>query len=245
MIDKLSPDQVLFLDIETVPQHRQFDELEHVVQDLWCRKTQYMADRKGIGPDALYETAGIYAEFGKVICIGAGYFKKLDDGYVFRVTTWHGDDEQLVLDQFSHWLQRFYKKPFQALCAHNGKEFDFPYLCRRMLANRVSIPDALHLAGKKPWEIPHIDTMDMWKFGDYKHYTSVPLLAHTLGIPSPKDDMDGSEVSKVYYDEHNLERIAQYCMKDVITIGRIFMRFCEKPWPGDEEIQIFHPLRST
>jgi uncharacterized protein YprB with RNaseH-like and TPR domain len=124
------------------------------------------------------------------------------------------------------------------LCAHNGKEFDYPYLIRRILINGLEVPSILNLSGKKPWEVNHIDTMELWKFGDYKHYTSLELLATVFGISSPKDDINGSDVGRVYWQENDLQRIVKYCQKDVVTIVNLLLRFKGKPMMGEESIQI-------
>jgi DNA polymerase elongation subunit (family B) len=125
-----------------------------------------------------------------------------------------------------------------SLCAHNGKEFDFPYLSRRMMVNGISLPAVLDNAGKKPWEVKFVDTLELWKFGDYKHYTSLELLAYLFGIPTPKDDIDGSMVAGIYYQEKDLPRIARYCEKDVLTIIRLLLKFAGQDTIAEEHVEL-------
>ncbi len=212
--------QTLFIDIETVPLTYKYNELKEDDKYHWDNKWRF---NKENSPEDLYSKAGIYAEFAKVISIGLGFY---NEGK-FRVKCISGDDEKEVLVEFAELLSKHFnntEKHF--LCAHNGKEFDFPFLCRRFLINNLKLPKLLQLQGKKPWESKHLlDTMELWKFGDLKNYTSLNLLAHVLGLPSPKDEMDGSLVSKVYYEEKDLPKINKYCMKDVITLARVYGRF--------------------
>lgn len=207
--------RVLFLDVETVPVVYEYKQLSDPFKKLWDLKWQH---HKEITPEQQYAKAGIYAEFAKIICICIGYF----NGIEFRVKSFYGDDEKVLLEDFKLNIERYF--PQHALCAHNGKEFDFPFICRRMLINELILPDAFQLQGKKPWEIAHLDTLELWKFGDYKSYTSLQLLAAVFNIPTPKDDIDGSQVAKVYYEEKNLERIKAYCIKDVVTVARLYLK---------------------
>lgn len=222
--------RVLVLDVETVSQYKHYDDLPDDVRELWNRKAMQLS-REGEPPSAMYDRAGIYAEFGKIVCISTGiYVKRNTGGYGFRVKSFYGDNERSLLLDF---IDLFKNGPFSQssvmLCAHNGKEFDFPYICRRLIINGLEIPPVLQIAGKKPWEVGHLDTMELWKFGDYKSFTSLNLLANCLNIPTPKDDIDGSMVGKVFWEEGNLKRIKTYCEKDVITTARILLRFCGKP----------------
>ena len=234
MIKKIPLDHILFLDIETVPEKPTFQELEENVQILWAQKTQYQR-KDEISTEDFYERAGIWAEFGKIICISVGYFHLKNDIKSFRVTTFHGDEIDL-LKQFKQLLQEHFSRPKHLLCAHNGKEFDFPYIARRMVINGIELPYKLDLFGKKPWEVPHLDTMELWKFGDYKHYTSLKLLAYVLGIPSPKEDIDGGMVRQVYYEDKDVERIIKYCERDVITVVQIVLRLRNEELIRDEDI---------
>ena len=218
---------ILFLDIETVPQYSSFEDMPENMRQLWERKSQHFRDGKS--PAESYPRAGIYAEFGKVICIGCAYF---DATMTLQFTHFSGDDEFEVLNKFSQFVRKRFSRSDSLLCAHNGKEFDFPFLCRRFLVNNIRIPQLLHLSGRKPWEVPHLDTMEMWKFGDYKAYTSLTLLASTFGIPSPKDDMDGSMVWKVYWHDNDLDRIVKYCMKDVECLVEVYLRLSESEGVG-------------
>jgi uncharacterized protein YprB with RNaseH-like and TPR domain len=224
MLEHVNLEEILFLDIETVPQHPDFYHLDEDLQKLWEDKSRVNREKNELSLEDSYSMAGIYAEFGKIICIGVGYFTQRQGERVFRCTAFSGEEHE-VLTEFANLLHQRTGQPFRMLCAHNGKEFDFPYICRRMLVNGIKLPVMLDIAGKKPWEVGHIDTMELWKFGDYKHYTSLKLLAKIFGIPTPKDDIDGSQVREVYYEEKNLERIRIYCMKDVLTIGQLFLKY--------------------
>ncbi|MEA1787515.1 3'-5' exonuclease [Arenibacter sp. GZD96] len=222
MLRKISLEHILFLDIETVPEHETFNELDASKKELWEHKSRYQR-KEEFTAEEFYDRAGIWAEFGKIVCISVGYFHFKGNDRTFRVTSFHGD-ETALLKAFKTLLETHFQEPKYVLCAHNGKEFDFPYIARRMIINCIGLPSKLDLFGKKPWEIPHLDTMELWKFGDYKHYTSLKLLAHILGIPSPKEDIDGSMVRTVYYDEKDLDRIILYCERDVVTIAQVFLR---------------------
>jgi len=218
-------EDILFLDIETVPQENTWENLPTSIQDLFAQKTAYQRNNEELSPEEFYERAGIWAEFGKIICISVGYFNKTDSKRQLRLKSFYGDDEKQLLIEFKDLLESHFSKQQQVLCAHNGKEFDFPYIARRMIINQINLPQKLNLFGKKPWEVSHMDTMELWKFGDYKHYSSLKLLTTILGIPSPKDDIDGSEVAKVYYQEKDLPRIVQYCEKDTVAVAQLLLRF--------------------
>ena len=235
MLESLDLQQLLVLDIETVPQYATFDEVPEIFKELWELKTQY-ARREGETPEEYYPRAGIWAEFGKIVCISVGIFTKNNENVGLRVKSFAGDNECDILAEFISLLDK--QSNNLTLCAHNGKEFDFPYLCRRTLINELCIPSQLRIAGKKPWEINHLDTMDLWKFGDYKNYTSLNLLAAVFNIPTPKDDINGSDVHWVYWKERDIERIKTYCQKDVITTAQLIMRFKGQPLISDENIVI-------
>ncbi len=220
MQQNIRVESILFLDIETVPLVPEFSMLDETFQKLWEQKAKYIqADRT---PEEVYERAGIYAEFGKIVCISFGMHYAEDGERKLKIRSFYGHDEKEILTHFCSLLQSF-KYPVY-LCAHNGKEFDFPYLSRRMLINGIALPAALDNAGKKPWEINHLDTLELWKFGDYKHYTSLSLLAAVFGIPTPKDDIDGSMVAKVYWHDKDVERIKVYCEKDVLTLAQVYLK---------------------
>lgn len=215
---------ILFLDIETVPEKEQWNELSKETQELFEKKTHYQRKEEHTAEE-FYERAGIWAEFGKIICISVGYFVEVQNKKQLRLTSFFGDDEHQILTDFKVLLETHFTKKSHVLCAHNGKEFDFPFITRRMIIHQIELPHKLNLFGKKPWEVPHLDTLEMWKFGDYKQYTSLKLLTAILGISSPKDDIDGSEVANVYYKEKNLQRIVSYCEKDTIAVAQILLRF--------------------
>ena len=215
---------ILFLDIETVPEKEQWNELSKDTQELFEKKTHYQRKEEHTAEE-FYERAGIWAEFGKIICISVGYFVAVQNKKKLRLTSFFGDDEHQILTDFKVLLETYFTKKSHVLCAHNGKEFDFPFITRRMIIHQIELPHKLNLFGKKPWEVPHLDTLEIWKFGDYKQYTSLKLLTAILGISSPKDDIDGSEVANVYYKEKNLQRIVTYCEKDTIAVAQILLRF--------------------
>jgi DNA polymerase elongation subunit (family B) len=226
MLDHIKIEDVLFLDIETVPQYPDFHQLDERTQNLWEHKSAAFC-KDAQTPESVYEKAGIYAEFGKIICISSGFAYYRPDGQMaFRLKSCYGDDECKLLNDFSDIIKRFGMQHFNMLlCAHNGKEFDFPYIARRMLINGLILPSALEVAGKKPWETPFIDTMELWRFGDYKNYTSLNLLTNVFNIPSPKDDIDGSQVAGVYWQDKDLPRIVRYCEKDVLAIAQLMLRY--------------------
>lgn len=234
MIEKIRLDNILFLDIETVPEAENFSQIDEEMKELWEQKTQYQR-KDDFTPEEFYERAGIWAEFGKIVCISVGYFTIKGDVRNFRVTSFFGDEKKILLD-FNNLLANHFDGSQNILCGHNAKEFDFPFMARRMIINNVSIPNKLNLFGKKPWEIQHLDTLELWKFGDYKHYTSLKLLTKILGIPSPKGDIDGSEVAKVFYVDKDIDRIVTYCEKDVIAVAQVFLRFRKEDLLIDDEI---------
>jgi len=228
MITKIDFENTLFLDIETVPEVKNFLELSEEKQVLFEAKTTYQR-KDDIAVEAFYERAGIWAEFGKIVCISVGYFTNFKtEERKFRITSFYGE-ERTLLESFKNLLADHFYKPAHVLCAHNGKEFDFPYIARRMIIHQISLPEKLNLFGKKPWEVQHLDTMDLWRFGDYKHYTSLKLLTSILGIPSPKDDIDGSEVANVFYNENDIKRIVRYCEKDTIAVAQLLLRYAIEP----------------
>jgi len=225
--------KILFLDIETVSQEKDYEHLSERMQKLWAKKAdQLNRDNPELSPADIYDRAAIYAEFGKIVCISVGFFN--DDR--FRLKSFYSHDEKALLTDFADMLNRFYNYSDAQLCAHNGKEFDFPYIARRMLINGITIPRALQVAGKKPWETNFIDTMELWKFGDFKSYTSLDLLCAILDIPTPKDDINGSAVGRVYWQENDLERIRTYCQKDVLAIAQIMRRFNNMPLIAEDHV---------
>ncbi len=227
---------ILFLDIETASLTEKFEELPERIREEWIKKEKYISV-EGTKPEPgqlYFDRAGIHAEFGQVVCVGVGYFqwKKRDKKLKFRSKCFVHEDERELLLEFKALLD---KKKW-ILCAHNGKEFDFPYLCRRLLIQGIPLPEPLQISGKKPWEVRHLDTMELWKFGDYKHYTRLELLASLFGIPSSKDDLDGSQVNATFHLEKDVEKIKKYCLKDVEVTARVFMAM--NPQLDDLEIEI-------
>jgi len=235
MLQDLKLNNVFVIDIETVPQRESFEELPSHLQELWEQKSLHQR-REQYTAAEFYERAGIWAEFGKVVCISIGIYHLEHQQIHLRVRSFAHSDEKVILKQFISLISKQGKN--LQLCAHNGKEFDFPYLCRRMLINGLSIPSILQITGKKPWEINHLDTMELWKFGDYKNYTSLNLLAAVFDLPTPKNDIDGSMVKEVYYQDKDLDRIAKYCQNDVITTAQLLLRFKGLPIITQENITL-------
>lgn len=235
MLDHISIERILFLDIETVPAVYKFDDLGQTTKELWDAKSKRL-QREGSTAEDVYQKAGIFAEFGKIVCISVGFVKKQKKEKQLRLKSFYGDDEKTLLSDFCNLLTSHFNTDNHLLCAHNGKEFDFPYIARRLLINGLALPNALDIAGKKPWEVNHLDTMELWKFGDYKHYTSLSLLTHIFGIPTPKDDISGADVSRVYWEDNDLQRIAAYCEKDVKATALLFLKYRRQPLIPDERI---------
>lgn len=230
---------ILFLDVETASQYENYHQLSEEWKELWDIKAQFILRNKETEtPQSVYDRAAIYAEFGKIICISCGYLQGSKEDRKLVIKSFSGDDEHQVLTAFAAMLEKWNGDAEKFLCAHNGKEFDYPYICRRMIINGIGIPEILKISGRKPWEVRHLDTLELWKFGDYKSYTSLKLLAKVLGIPSPKDDIDGSMVNEVYWVEKNLDRIVQYCQKDVVTLTQVLLRFHCEPLIKAENISI-------
>jgi uncharacterized protein YprB with RNaseH-like and TPR domain len=235
MLKNLNLENVLFLDIETVPQYSCYEALPEKMKKLWDEKASRLKyPDKSDTPEELYLRAGIYAEFGRIICISAGYIS----GTQFRIKSFYQTEEKELLSNFANLLNRHYDTPNHLLCAHNGKEFDFPYIARRLLINGLSIPEILNIAGKKPWEVQHLDTMDLWRFGDYKSYTSLNLLTAIFNIPSPKDDIDGSMVYEIYWLKNDIDRIVAYCQRDTLAVAQLLLRYLGKPIIEDSQVII-------
>jgi 3'-5' exonuclease len=231
MLKHVQIEKLLFFDIETVSQKKSYTVLEEPVQKLWGHKHQYLRNEEENDFNSSYaNNAAIYAEFGKIICISCGFFV----GNEFRVKSFYGDDEKEVLLAFASLLE----STKYILCGHNIKEFDVPYICRRLLINQLPLPRVLDIGGKKPWEVDYVDTLQLWKFGDYKAYTSLNLLANIFNIPTPKDDIDGSMVGQVYWQENDLNRIVLYCQKDVVSVARLVQKWKGEELLRDEDVQI-------
>jgi len=222
MLTPMERENIVFLDIETVPQNASFNDIPEPLQHLWEEKItrQKLLKENETIPES-YSRAGLYAEFGKIICIVVGFIQK----ETLHIRSFAGDDEVSLLKAFTHFIENHkpFNRPVQ-LCAHNGKEFDYPYIARRMIINRLKITALLDNAGKKPWEVTLIDTLELWKFGDYKAFTSLNLMAYILGLPSPKQDMDGSMVGTYYWEKKELDKIVRYCCSDVVTLTNVFLR---------------------
>ena len=248
MLDHLDLSKVLFLDVECVSGKANFDELNDDFKYLWKLKSKSVLKRynEEISDEdaaaAYKDKAGIYAEFGKIVCISVGIVARNPDTkeLFVRLKSFESEDESKLLKEFSELVNQYYSDTrTHYFCGHNIREFDMPYICRRLLINQLPLPKSLDIAGKKPWETKHfLDTLELWKFGDYKNYTSLKLLAAVFGFPSPKDDIDGSEVGRVFWEENDLPRIAKYCEKDVLATVQLLLKYMLQPILGEE--QIFH-----
>jgi hypothetical protein len=239
VLDTILLENQLFLDIETVPEQRNFDALSPLMQELWIERFTKTAPDSSEAADGYRTQAGIFAEFGKIICISAGYFHGPPAKQKLRIKSFYDDDESILLGNFLETIIEFSAKiPRLSFCGHNIREFDIPYICRRTIVRQLKLPAALDFHGKKPWELMLLDTMQLWRFGDHRNYSSLKLLAGILGIPTPKDDIDGSEVAGVYWQAHDLPRIARYCEKDVITVAQLLLRFKLLPLLTDNDIEI-------
>jgi 3'-5' exonuclease len=239
MLHKMPLENFLVMDIETVSEAKDFAQLDENWQQLWADKNRYSIPDNVTPADYYPQRAGVMAEFAKVVCISLGYFKKEGAFYQFRVKSIAGHDEKQLLQQFVHTIMQFEAANNKwSFTGHNIKEFDLPFLCRRMVINGIAIPENLDFQNMKPWETNIVDTFQYWRFGDYKHYTSLKLLAAALKVPSPKDDIDGSMVGQVYWQENNLPRIVTYCGKDVVTVANIILRFKGMPLLKEEDVII-------
>ena len=216
---------ILFLDIETVASTQDYQSLDERLKTQWARKALFFKrEREQTDEEIFHERAGIYAEFGKIICIAVGKFIDTESGELgLKTKAYYGDHEAVLLEEFKTMIEKMDPASLK-LCAHNGREFDFPYLCRRLLVNGIGLPAALNIMGKKSWEVPHLDTLDMWKFGDYKHYTSLDLLAAIFHIPTSKNGMDGSQVNTTYHRDNDLQKIKEYCIRDVIVLAQLYLK---------------------
>ena len=224
MFQHINLENILFLDIETVSQYASYSEMPENLRYLWDKKASWFRKVEQT-PEELYSRSGIYAEFGKIICISMGVFDAKGESRKLRIKSFFGDDEYKILVGFGHLLNGLSERKTVMLCAHNGKEFDFPYIARRMLVNEIPLPYPLDIGGRKPWETNYIDTMELWRFGDHKHYISLELLATTLNISNPKDEIDGSMMNEIYWKKNEFESIVTYCEKDVIAIAQLMLRY--------------------
>jgi uncharacterized protein YprB with RNaseH-like and TPR domain len=239
VLPNVALDQLLLLDIETTPGVQGFEHLSEELQNLWLEKIAKTMPESESGKEAYSDRAGLFAEFGKIVCISVGFFYVEDGRYHLRIKSFYNDDEQVVLRDFLELVNKFYAKhPRFLFAGHNIREFDIPYICRRAVIQQLSLPTPLQLHGFKPWEVPMLDTLQLWRFGDFKNYTSLKLLTAVMGIPTPKDDIDGSMVGSVYWEEKDLVRIANYCQKDVIAVAQLMLRFKGVPLLTPEAVEV-------
>ena len=240
MLSHINIYNLIYIDIETVPQKSSFQQLSETMQSLWAIKHSTLKIENETAEEGYLKRAGVYSEFAKVICISIGFFRVDKDRLrnQFRVKTISGDDEKELLENFLTTIAKSFSEPERFhFCGHNIREFDLPFICRRLLVQGLGLPEILDLSGKRPWEVQDIDTLQLWKFGDFKNYTSLRLLTEILGIPSPKEDIEGKDVCRVYWEEHGLPRIVEYCQRDVVTVARLLLRFKgEKSILADEDV---------
>jgi len=241
MLDHIHLENLICLDIETVPGFGDFSQVPDALKELYLKKSERLKKEGEDDDDQYFNHAGIYAEFGKIICISLGIFRKEKDHFQLRLKSLSGNDEKKILEDFCSLLNQHYDKPNRyQFCGHNIREFDIPYISRRLLIHQVGLPKLLDNSGKKPWEVAMIDTLQLWRFGDVKHFTSLKLLALILGIDSPKDDMEGKDVGRVYWKESSLDRIVEYCQRDVVTVAQLMLRFKGLNLLSKEQIVVVH-----
>jgi 3'-5' exonuclease len=234
-MQKINFNTLLFIDVETIAQHSDYELLDERGRELWNKKAALLKKTtEDDTPSTLYERAGIYAEFGRIVCISVGHLSVKNNERSFRLKSYYGNDEKELINGFFDMLNA--SSTTYTLCAHNGKEFDFAYIGRRALVHQLALPNELQLQNKKPWDIPHLDTMELWRMGDYKAYTSLELLAYSLSIATPKTDMDGSQVNATYWIDNNLQKIMNYCQRDVLTVAQILLKMQCLPLINDSEI---------
>ena len=237
MFAQLKLEDLLFIDIETVPGCANFADLDEKFQELWAIKARQLAKMEP-DPADIYERAGLHAEFGRIVCISIGILRETPEGrYTMRLKSFANTNEKQLLLALGSLLDTKFTGKSYCLCGHNIKEFDIPYLCRRMLVNDICLPTLVDCTGMKPWEVPHLDTLHLWRFGDTRSYVSLNLLAALFNITSPKSEMDGADVARVYYEEQDLEKISRYCEQDVITVAQLLLRFKSLPILLPQDIQ--------
>lgn len=232
MLDNVSLPNVLFLDIETVPCQPHYEDLTEKLQKLWTYRTSRFNTENIVEEDYFFEKAGVYAEFGKIVCISVGFlhFNPTNKEFTLRIKSFYGEEEKELLGEFLELLAKHFNNPYKYfLCGHNIKGFDIPFLCRRAIINDLPLPRILDVNNFKPWEVPYIDTMQLWKFGEYRNFTSLDLLTTSLNIPSPKNDLEGAEVGDIYWSTKDVERIKRYCERDVVAIVQLLLRFKRLP----------------
>ncbi len=236
-MNQIDIENLFIIDIETVSEKEHFHLLDKEWQDLWAQKISKSLPPETTPEEYYTQRAAILAEFAKIACISFGYFKNGGSEWQFRIKSICSEDETDILKRFVDTIKSLFSKNHKWVFAgHNIKEFDIPFLCRRLLVNNIPIPSYIDFQNMKPWETPMLDTLHLWRFGDYKHYTSLKLLAAVLGVPSPKDDIDGSQVGDVFWKEKNLGRISTYCEKDVATVANLLLRFKGLPVLKEEQI---------
>lgn len=228
--------ELIFIDIETVSQTPNYNDNSEEIKKIWQKKMRYEVERSQLPEEELYQQkAAIFAEFGKIICISVGMWSQAEQ--TLKIKSFYGKQEHELLSSFIAFCQKLKSKKYM-FCGHNIKEFDIPYICRRLLINDFKIPEILDFQNKKPWDVQMIDTLQFWKFGDYKHYVSLDTLTTIFNVPSPKEEIDGSQVGKVYWIENNLEKIVAYCQRDVEAVAQLFLKLNQNELLSPSQIQI-------
>ena len=239
LLSQIPLSQILFIDIETVPLVEKYEFLSDNLKQFWDKKFSFIAHPDDMNSaDGFFHHAGIYSEFAKIICISVGRFKIENGENIFSVKSFSNENEKLLLEEFNTVFEN--RNDFKFIAGHNIKEFDVPFICRRMIINNISIPSIFDLSGKKSYEVNHlIDTLQLWKFGDFKHYTSLALLTEIMGIQTPKTEMEGKDVATVFYNENNLKKIAKYCRQDVVAVAQLLLKFRKEKLLSDERIKMY------
>lgn len=233
--------QLGFVDTETIPGYKDFNDMPEELARMYERKFGHELanndpDKFDNFEDHYRARAALYPEFGKIVClvIGVIFVDDKDKQEKLKLKTLCGRHEDKLLAEAAPIIDKF-----DSLVGHNSKEFDFPYLCKRFYVHGIQLPQILNIAGKKPWEVSLIDTMELWRFGSFKGSTSLELFAHCLGLPSPKQDMTGADVAKVYYEMFDhmkdgelpfeaesaaIQKIGKYCQGDVVTLANCYRK---------------------
>lgn len=239
---------ILYIDIETCSLYSDFYKLSDREKMLWAAKCKTFIKsyddfegQKTVLTELYKSKAGIYAEFAKVLCISVAFISTENNEEKLIIFSFCNSNESLVLQSFAYFLTQHPELKY--FCGHNIREFDIPFLARRYSIAGIPIPYMINLRGKKPWEIKHLlDTMELWKFGDYKNYTSLQLLAAIFNLDDPKQNISGADVHDVFWGEKDLDRIKIYCEQDVKTVFQLYNRMC--PEFSDESLEMHYAIYS-
>ena len=221
---------IVFFDIETAGSHESLDALQEdnpLLATLWSKRCEYLREKfeenKDLTDEELYlNKAALHPEFNRIVCASFGRIAGDVDSTSMIIKSYSGDDESEILDGIDKVLTKFNK---MNLCGHNIKRFDIPVMGKRFLINGKKLPKSLMIYDSKPWELPFIDTSDIWSFGAWQEgFASLELIAASLKVPSPKDDIRGEDVHSVFWESSEHSRIAEYCAKDVKVLGDIMLK---------------------